>query len=117
MSGLIVCHGPDKGDSKAFKCSCCGYESSDPEAFAMSTCWPCSGIGGGNLDCARCVSFGVWVDRFSTKNSKGHRMVSWTGSRRHVVTACGLRIARADIGQGTAVRKPCARCWPDEDER
>lgn len=111
---VFVCHGPSKGKRKALRCSCCGYESDNWDAFAMSTCWACSGVGGGNLDCPACVAYGVWVDRFSSKTGKGHRMARWEKGKRHVLTACGVRIPAKDIGQATAVREECRRCWPAE---
>lgn len=106
--------GTQRGKKKAFRCACCGWESDNPESFAMSTCWPCSGIGGGNLDCKRCLELGVWVDRFSSPNTKGHRMLRWEKGKRAVLTACGRRIPAKDIGQGTAVREECRVCWREE---
>lgn len=112
--GVMICCGPKKGVRKAFRCGCCGFETDDIEAMAMSTCWACSGIGGGNLDCENCRDMGVWVDRFSTKRSKGHRMLRWEKGKRAVLTACGVRIPTKDLGQGCAVRTECRRCWPEE---
>lgn len=110
----FIC-GVSRGKRKRFRCGCCGYESDNPESFAMSTCWPCSGIGGGNLDCANCRDLGVFVDRFSAKGTKGHRMKAWEKGKRAVLTVCGQRIPKDDIGQANAVREECARCWPTQE--
>lgn len=111
---VIVCLGPEKAD-RGYRCGCCGYTSPNLDSFAMSTCWPCST--GDNLGCSRCREQGVWVDRFSTKGTKGHRFKRWSPGGHYAITSCGQRIPRRDIGQGTAVRQPCGRCWPEESER
>lgn len=108
---IIVCFGPDEGETSLYRCPCCGVESDSLEDFAMSTCWPCAF--GGNLDCTTCVAAGVWVDRFPYKGGKGHRFARWTADRA-ARTSCGLTILRGEIGQATEVRQPCRRCWPDE---
>lgn len=105
----IVC-GPATGEDGAMRCPCCGFESHNPEAFAVSLCWPCGF--GGNLECANCVAAGVWVDRFSSRRGRGHRLRHVIDRGDDAVTACGLTIPYRDIGQATAVRSECRHCWP-----
>lgn len=108
--GSALC-GPGKGVEKAMRCPCCGMESDNPNDFAVSLCWPCSGVGGLNPGCERCLATGVWVDRFSSKRGKGHRAAHRNGDV--VVTRCGQRIPWSDCGAATAVRDECRRCWPE----
>lgn len=109
----FVC-GPAKGTNKAMRCPCCGFESDNPEAFAVSMCWPCGF--GMNITCDNCVRFGVWVDRFSNQRSRGHRLRHVITDHQDAITACGLTIPYKDIGQGTAVRQPCRHCWRDDED-
>jgi hypothetical protein len=109
---LIVCHGPEKGSDASFRCRCCGDESPSIESFAPGgACWPCAF--GGNLDCRTCRHHGVAVDRFSDRRGKLHRMREWQKGKRAVVTACGFRIPKDDIGQAVAARDECRHCWRD----
>ena len=112
---VFVCAGPDR-DGDKLRCRCCGFTSDDLDAFCMSTCWPCSGIGGGNPECANCVREGVWIDNFYRKSGKGHRLARRLTKRSKTArTVCGMSIPVKDIGQGTAVRDECHRCWPQAE--
>lgn len=107
-NAVFLC-GPAKGKDGAMRCPCCGMESKNPDAFAVSLCWPCGfGI---NLDCKQCRTNGVWVDRFSSKKGRGHRFARWSPGGHYALTTCGQRIPRKDIGQATAVRDACRHCW------
>ena len=133
---IFIC-GPGKSDKPGYgKCICC-FKDFPFEAMATSTCWECVT---GSFDCQQCYDRGVPVDRFSYKQGKLHCVREWIyqgetiissnffsfdgpyiddnfdiipGFAITVVTVCGEKIPYGDVGQGTAVRKPCKKCWPE----
>lgn len=107
---IFVC-GIGKGTKADFRCPCCGVEANDPEAFATTACWQCAF--GVNLNCKRCRETGVPIDAFDSEKGKLHRFARWTPGGHYAVSACGVRIQRKNIGQATAVREACQKCWPD----
>lgn len=111
--GLIICQGPMAGTDAKHRCACCGVESDNIESFAPGgMCWMCGF--GANLDCPRCIERGVGVSRHSGRRGKLHRTRGWGKGKRHIVTVCGFRIPKDDIGDGAAVLDECRKCWPEE---
>lgn len=101
MTIAIVC-GVDAGTDKKFRCYCCGFQSDDIDAFATSSCWPCSM--GGNIDCKTCIKMGVQTAPMGE------------GTRYHLLksprtTRCGLRM-RMDSWSGPGNCVACEVCVP-----
>lgn len=125
----FIC-GTPKGRRKKFRCACCGYESDNGDAFAMSTCWAC--MGNANFDCKNCRKQGIAVNDMSLyekaiprgtfraprpwpdkTKERMHRFTRWLPGGHHASMRCRARIARKNMGGATAVGiPPCTTCWP-----
>jgi hypothetical protein len=99
---VILCAVP-AGTTRAYKCSCCGIETDDPDLFATTSCWGCAFAA--NTACKTCLAHGIEVSRFGDGDVVAHVL------RDATVTCCGLPFDPASW-TGPADLPVCTGCTP-----